>query len=440
MFFKKLKLISLWKECLAMRSSLGFHTLSLSMPLTFDGMNELICDFKKYSKETGEIKMFLLDQKGNRIEYKNINRATPLKLIIQYYKDNHGIEWSVDSYTDYTGFSAYKVNVKINPKILGGVHDYITAATYDDMGAAIENFNLESEKISYVLRTFDCYRLDRIDYCINFSVDELAPGCSPEQIMALIRRGDIPRYYKEWQEYSNISHRKKSSPDSFYLVNKSLGINCYRKLAEMEKRSEQREQNGLSVISQSVLDTAKNIIRFEVQEKYRKTYVQSRKAEDSGNLGQNKYESLLDDLSCNNAVSYYFHKIIGKGDWYTLNEAIRIIQSRKFNKQKEIRLISALRIVNHYHSVAKAKEAFEGDGLEDFRKSLKDLSCMGINPVTIPKGWGMKHIPNILYAYFDKKNEENMNKIEIDEKIVKEYLKEMIKTPSKINSPRLFNF
>ena len=148
---------------------------------------------------------------------------------------------------------------------------------------------------------------------------------------------------------------------------------------------------------------------------------------DSGNLGQNKYESLLDDLSCNNAVSYYFHKIIGKGDWYTLNEAIRIIQSRKFNKQKENRLISALHIVNHYHSVAKAKEAFEGDGLENFRNNLKDLSCMGINPVTIPKGWGMKRIPNILYAYFDKKDEENMNKIEVDEKTVKKCLKEMIK-------------
>lgn len=90
------------------------------------------------------------------------------------------------------------------------MHDYITAATYNDMEAAIENFNLESEKISYVLRTFDCYRLDRIDYCINFSVNELTPGCNPEQIMTLIRRGDIPRYYEEWQEYSSISHRKKT--------------------------------------------------------------------------------------------------------------------------------------------------------------------------------------------------------------------------------------
>jgi len=206
------------------------------------------------------------------------------------------------------------------------VHDYITAATYDDMGYAIENFTLESEKISYVLRTFDCYRLDQIDYCINFSVDELASGCSLEQIMTLIRRGDIPRHYTEWQGYSSTSHRKKSSPDSFYLVNKSLGINCYRKLAEMEKRSEQREQYGLSMIPQSVLDTAKNIIRFEVQGKYRKTYIQSRKARDSGNFGQNKSENLLDDLS-----------------------------------------------------------------------------CLGINPVIIPKGWGMKRIPNILYAYFDKK-------------------------------------
>ena len=110
-------------------------------------MHELISDFKKYSKETGEIKMFLCDKKGNPIEYKNTSRYAPLKLIIQYYKDNHGIEWSVDSYTNYAGFLTYKVSVKINPKILGGVHDYITAATYNDMEAAIENFNLESEKI-----------------------------------------------------------------------------------------------------------------------------------------------------------------------------------------------------------------------------------------------------------------------------------------------------
>ena len=57
-----------------------------AMPLTFDGMHELISDFKKYSKETGEIKMFLCDKKGNPIEYKNTSRYAPLKLIIQYYK------------------------------------------------------------------------------------------------------------------------------------------------------------------------------------------------------------------------------------------------------------------------------------------------------------------------------------------------------------------
>ena len=87
----------------------------------------------------------------------------------------------------------------------------MTATTYGDMEATIKHFNKESEKISYVLSTFDCHSLDQIDYCINFSVDKLTHGCSPEQIMILIRRGDIPRHYKDWQEYSSISHRKKST-------------------------------------------------------------------------------------------------------------------------------------------------------------------------------------------------------------------------------------
>jgi hypothetical protein len=44
--------------------------------------------------------------------------------------------------------------------------------------------------------------------------------------------------------------------------------------------------------------------------------------------------------------------------------------------------------------------------LEVFKATLKDLSEIGINPVTIPKEWGVKLIPNLLQTYYAKVNEE----------------------------------
>jgi len=33
---------------------------------------------------------------------------------------------------------------------------------------------------------------------------------------------------------------------------------------------------------------------------------------------------------------------------------------------------------------------------------LIELDKLRINPVTIPKEWGIEHIPNLLNAYYDK--------------------------------------
>ena len=109
-------------------------------------------------------------------------------------------------------------------------------------------------------------------------------------------------------------------------------------------------------------------------------------------------------------IDKYYKKTIDSGDWYTLQEAIRIVQSYHFNSQKEDRLIKALVFVNDCRSVAKAKAAYQGSDLDAFKRTLKDLSNLRINPVTIPREWGIKHIPNLLYAYSDKVSEERRQK------------------------------
>lgn len=417
-----------------LRSSLGFHTLTLFRQFDKEDIRKIITHFKRYSDETGLIKIYYEDNGKKNLTYKNGGFTTynMQDLRVVYYNEYHGMDWTIKRSDWSVDFKQYVVETKINPKILGGVQDYITAATYDDMEAAISQFNIEAKMISPLLGNFNMYTLKRIDYCVNFDLEELAPGCSPEQIMSLIKRGDIPTHYKEFVEYDNVSHRTKSKPDSFYLMSKSANINCYSKYIELQGRS---SKAGLSPVSQTTIDSARNIIRFEVQSKYRKTYITSLSAEKNGNHNTNKYEDLLNWISCDTEVEYYFKKIIKRGNWYSLQEAIKIVEFQNFNKQKERRLINALQTVNQCRSLAKAKGLYQGAELDTFKKTLRDLSDLNINPVTIPKEWGIKHIPNLLNAFFDKRNDEK-NKQDMEkwrQQLLEEY---KYKTKKKYGSRR----
>lgn len=178
-------------------------------------------------------------------------------------------------------------------------------------------------------------------------------------------------------------------------------------------------------IEEANLDSARGIIRFEVQCKYNKTYFLSRRAEASGNYDYNKYKSLLSHEMCNEVINRYFNKVIGKGDWHTRQNTIRMIESQHYNKQREKRLIDALKLVNQCRSLAKAKEIYQGSDSADFKRTLKELNGLNINSVTIPKEWNIKHIPNLLYAYYDKVQQEKDEKrmTEFQSECFDEYVK-----------------
>lgn len=107
-------------------------------------------------------------------------------------------------------------------------------------------------------------------------------------------------------------------------------------------------------------------------------------------------------MTCVGIVSSYYEKVIGKGDWYSLPEAVRIIQSKNFNSQREQRYIDTLKYVSQCRSLAKAKASYQGNELLAFKQTLKELADLNINPVTIPREWNIKHIPNFLKAYFNE--------------------------------------
>lgn len=396
-----------------LRSSLGFHTLTMSFPIFKQEMQQLISDFKQYSKETGTVQMY--PERGY--------------LKVEFLSRAEGIRWLIRPDVWLERFKVFvdMVEVTINPKILGGIHDYITAATYGDLDAAIANFNRISASISPLLSTFEHYTLTRIDYCVNFALNELAPGCTHEQVINLIRRADIPPHYKEWKNRDPTSIHRDTSLGSFYLMNGSVHINCYSKYMKFEDQSQKNVERGRPPILEDTMETARDIIRFEVQCKPRKVYSLSHKVKKSKDDLPNKYEHLLANDVCIDKISSYYNRIIGRGDWYTLREAVCMIQLQHFHSQKEERLIKALKRVNDYHSVAKAKAACQGSDLESFKRTLGDLTSLGINPVTIPREWGVKRIPNLMYAYADKVSEEYINKQWEEEFILnyRKYAKDM---------------
>lgn len=276
--------------------------MTLARRLTRTEAERLIKHFWRYQKHTGLIKMHMVrSSPEGRVEYpeyrpiyNETGLITPLALRILHsdHKD-HGIRWMIRCDIRNNGYSEYTLEVRINPKVLGGVHDYITAANGGDMDVVILNFNRISRGISPLLYTFECYGFKRIDYCINLVLSELAPGCTSEQVMALIRRGDIPPHYEEWTQYDERSHRMKSSPDSFYLTSQSVNINCYRKSVELQKRMEKESKKAEPSITQATVDEAQDVIRFEVQCKYHKVYTLSRKVGEESCSTLNKYHELL---------------------------------------------------------------------------------------------------------------------------------------------------
>lgn len=380
------------------KSSLGFHTITLDMSLTDTDVHKLLMDFKEYS-ETIALKMYW-NKEGKYVTYYPSSDYLPTDMKIYFDGEDKGIHWHIYSDDRYLGL-VYIIEVTINPKILARIIDYLTAATYSEMNGAIINFYYESKKISPLLGRFNDYRIKRVDYCINICLDDFISTYDPEQMMNLIKRSDIPPHFKEWMEYDDTSHRRKSKSESFYLCSKSVNINYYSKYLQLLNRSQENVDKGYDPISQEIIDASHDIIRFEVQCKYHKTYALNKKAKKSGNECRNKYESLLDPLTCVEIVSDYYKRVVGKGDWYSLSEAVRIIQSKNFNSQKENRYIDALKCVSQCRSLAKSKASYQDNELIAFKKTLKELADLGINPVTIPREWNIKHIPNFLRAYFD---------------------------------------
>lgn len=444
-----------------MFTSIGYHTFAVSMCLTQEDADALFRDFKRYKDRTNEIciiasKKYDKDPFGRHVD-------------IVYLKNSIGITWKMrfSNRGFYINgmFMPCSIKAVINPKVLAGEKTYIVAANSYYLDDIERIFNQEAEKISPLLRKFNCYSLNRIDYCINFDVSELEfnyPSELEKQlselIMMLMKYGDIPDHFSE--EYKE--------PYQFYLKSKSVVINCYWKHDDLLRNFPDCQD----------LDYSYNIIRFEVQFKYPKVYTESSKLkkeyehqnsiildelrkqgffdfiEDQDKETRCKSvrsaqmfeeicdvesvltKGILSDEICLEVIDQYYYKVIKKGDYYTYDAAKRIIEEKVSSWEKVVRLTDTLKMISDYEGIAKAKARLQGKELEEFRRSLRDLEKLGINPVIIPREWGINYIPNLLNNYYSlcaKEREKKRNE-------QRELLEERIKLRNRVIQQMLENY
>ena len=413
-----------------MISTIGFHTFTISRSISQETATSIFEDFKKYRDETGEIEIigpikYDIDPNGRHCE-------------IVYPHKFKGITWKI-RFSD-RGFMVdgeYKscsIKATINPKVLAGERTYIVAANAGYLEKVEKVFNLEAKKISPLLGKFHNYSLNRLDYCINFNVKELYPECSPElleklseYIMELIKRADIPNYYTE-------EYRKEYQ---FYLKCRSMTINCYLKYYELYEKFPDCPD----------LEDSRYIIRFETQFKYPKVYSKSKKIkeqiadshamltdkltkqgfykfyeneneidraamfEELKEMSASKlilFKKIMSDSMCAEVIKYYVKRVIKPGDYFSFDVAKNIIESRVSKWEKVTRLVDTLKLIDQCSGISKAKATLQGKELENFRRSLRELAEIGVNPVVIPEEWGISQIPHLLDTYYNKIQNGNM--------------------------------
>lgn len=378
-----------------MNTSLGYHTMELSLMITPDEASQLIQSFRE-SKD-----VYFTDPNGKFIYG---NHCSSRYYTIRYRQRYKGLSWSLRynrKSPDYMrqplpdGLHENKcctVKAKINPKILLGMDDYIAAADSSYLQALISVFNQEVKRISPILQDFGAYSLGRIDYCINFDLADLMINCYPEEYMVLIQQADIPNHFSEYKEYRGTTHRKKPGINSFYLENNSVRINCYCKYYQLLQQFS----------SVPHIEDSLHVIRFEVQCLYLKTWQMQKKIRNCENF-EKIMSQMLSDILCEKIITEYYCKTIGKGDYYSLEGARKKIKSMKFKRNKEERLLNALKQVSLHRGIFKAKFHLQDKELDDLKRSIKELEEIGINPVTIPRGRGIQFLPNLLNAYLKER-------------------------------------
>lgn len=262
-----------------------------------------------------------------------------------------------------------QISITLNPAILIG-KGYGEIICKNDIEYVEDEFNKLIESIHKDLPRLLNWIVNRIDYAINIRTNNV------KEYIKLFQRSDKPINYKEL--YCKKSKRRKQLEGSFYLVSNSININFYDKEHQMLKQG-------------FTMHKINNLLRLEVQCK--KNKVNSIKQSKGFDACLVRY--FLDSVLSEEIILYYYRKLIGEGYYYTLEDAIQIVEDSNYTNRTKNKCISILKEVNSSRSIWKAREK-SSHTKEEFNRYLKYIREVKVNVVTIPSEWNISNLKSLI--------------------------------------------
>ncbi|MFS0594420.1 hypothetical protein AB1L05_22870 [Cytobacillus horneckiae] len=278
----------------------------------------------------------------------------------------------------------YRIYLRVEPQSL--IIGRRTIDVFDCSSGAVESLRKALDEVieglSSTLPQSDQWFVSRIDFTKNLTSEYV------RECVALAKKGKDPYRFKDTIDKSGSSYRKS----------KSVILNYYDKLDHITKKVDNFS------FDKHLLEEAHNIYRIEVQclnhnklKHIREKFDLPRKC--------NLYDYLRADIAEWAFFSYY-DKVIGRGDYYSLTQVLKKIESTGWSPTKKKNIKNWLKLVTQAKGMTNAKKQFV-DGttlgrtqtvvqgcLNTFRSYEKACKEIGINPVTIPRDWGIDYIPN----------------------------------------------
>lgn len=280
-----------------------------------------------------------------------------------------------------------RINITLNPKVLIEQYNSPHITNIDDIEIVKTEFNdyiqrILGEDMSSQLGSFDDWGCSRIDYAVDIIFGD------PQPYVKLLKRSDnINVFFTD--RYRNKGGR--------YLECKSTTVNFYPKKEEIEKHKDR-----YSDLSEEEIREMDNIIRFEIQCKSPKLNNIKKRF----GYEEKSVQNMLTAAHSQEIILYYYDKLIGEQDFYSLTEAEKIINVSDLTTRLKHKLIDILRLIAQTRSISNARDQYvNGVNLRQpskylkgkratFNENLREIRKLGINPITIPRKWGLAKLDN----------------------------------------------
>lgn len=316
------------------------------------------------------------------------------------------------------GYYYYKLSFKVNPRALMGhkEYPYICIVPTEDLPYIMNALKeILWEHLRLPQYYLDSIYLSRVDFCANILMDSQEDA---ERYMKLLQQFLVPRGMKLKQRYDAKQKRWVIGDNGFELKGKQNDISIYLKYNQMKNRI---KNYGIKY-SQEELEASKGQIRFEVRLKRQKILYTCRrisKTKDSRPYDTEQFtgfeydkspEAFLGEASsqAQRYMENFLRMMYGKGNFYSLSEAKRIIRSSnsyaktKYQAEKLLDMVSIHKgLRNSLTEISQLIGTHETQAVWQYCRAFSNK--WNVSLVTIPRSWGISQYENPI-SYIKTRN------------------------------------